>query len=562
MPSNTAMATAIELNIGNVNMSIQTSLAMGDTLSIQTDFSSASAPSIQLALLPPTAMSPLGQKHVFRKRAAAIKPQKVKKRARTSTGGNPDAVTSDCSDTEVSESDEVFYAATSLEDPKRPVRIIRRVVSNLPIVVSPRSKKQLIPVNVPRPHPDAKPVFIRPANIDRALALADAGVSLLGPYAEEVNKIGIIYGTQAFYGTHIFKFRSISTLEKLKLAGKYFKRAIHAYQDLRLVMEEGARACDWAGPTENTDTAIGPQEQAFREQMGVLFRKLLSHIEKMCDDLQPVLRHIYADHSDSWDQLVSKMKASAMGVRSDDTNGVKHETAYFLPNPSCDGFRRPVQKLESKSDRGLAHPDLRYLLLGWEDRQKLPAITWKAGDPIPGLDVLSEEGEQFSNRVYPSCFYEEGSWRANDITHGLFRGYMIVRNLRHTWTGPCTAISGIARKGIPLGCSARVHRQVEVIPEMVAYACCQARTQLQTSPWAERVGEYSYLKLYRGIIKLFTVTPDTESRVWAEDTLSWLQTQVFGDAVNPEDEEGSDDDDDVAELILKQRAAANSSSDD
>ncbi|KAJ7206129.1 hypothetical protein GGX14DRAFT_397392 [Mycena pura] len=342
MPSNTAMATAIELNVGNV-----------------------------LALLPPTAMSPLDQKHVFRKRASAIKPPKVKKRARTSTGGNPDAVTSDCSDTEVSESDEVFYAATSLEDPNRPVRIIRRVVSNLPIVVSPKSKKQLIPVNIPCPHPDAKPVFIRPANIDRALALADAGVSLLGP-------------------------RSISTLEKLKLAGKYFKRAIHAYQDLtgRLVMEEGARACDWAGPTENTDTAIGPQEQAFREQMGVLFRKLLSHIEKMCDDLQPVLRHIYADHSDSWDQLVSKMKASAMGVRSDDTNGVKHETAYFLPNPSCDGFRRPVQKLESKSDRGLAHPDLRYLLLGWEDRQKLPAITWKAGDPIPGLDVLSEEGEQ------------------------------------------------------------------------------------------------------------------------------------------------------------------------
>ncbi|KAJ7191496.1 hypothetical protein GGX14DRAFT_578943 [Mycena pura] len=73
----------------------------------------------------------------------------------------------------------------SLEDPKRPVRILRRVINNLPIIISPRSKKQGIPENVPRPHPEAKPVFIRPANLDRALAVAEAGASFSGKIKSE-----------------------------------------------------------------------------------------------------------------------------------------------------------------------------------------------------------------------------------------------------------------------------------------------------------------------------------------------------------------------------------------
>ncbi|KAJ7215821.1 hypothetical protein GGX14DRAFT_391502 [Mycena pura] len=133
-----------------------------------------------LSLAPPAVPSALDQEHISasRKRTSTIKrTRRVTKRVKTSNSENPDAVTSDFSDTEVSESDEIFYAARSLEDPKRPVRIIRRVVNNLPIIISPRTKRQGIPENVPRPHPEAKPVFIRPANLDRALAVAEASAS-------------------------------------------------------------------------------------------------------------------------------------------------------------------------------------------------------------------------------------------------------------------------------------------------------------------------------------------------------------------------------------------------
>ncbi|KAJ7213969.1 hypothetical protein GGX14DRAFT_563551 [Mycena pura] len=182
MPSN----TAIELNVGHVNMSIQTSLSPGDTLAIQTNSASRSSLSVQLSLLPPAALSPSAQERASHKRISKIKrPRKVTKRAKTSTGGNPDAITSDFSETEVSESDELFYATRSVEDPSQPVRIIRRVVHDLPIMISPRSKKQAIPPNVPRPHPDAKPVFIRPANADRALAVAAPSVS----YVEEAKRV-------------------------------------------------------------------------------------------------------------------------------------------------------------------------------------------------------------------------------------------------------------------------------------------------------------------------------------------------------------------------------------
>ncbi|KAJ7227162.1 hypothetical protein GGX14DRAFT_555745 [Mycena pura] len=186
MPSN----MAIELNAGRVNMSVKTSLSPGDTLSIQANVASASAPSFQLTLLPPDLLSPLNQQPNSRKRTSSFKrPRKTTKRAKTSNGSNPDGVTSDFSDTEVSESDEVFFAARSLQDPSRPVRIIRRVVNNLPIILSPTSKKQIIPANVPRPHPDAKPVFIRPANIDRALAVAEAAGSFSGPYMEDAKEV-------------------------------------------------------------------------------------------------------------------------------------------------------------------------------------------------------------------------------------------------------------------------------------------------------------------------------------------------------------------------------------
>ncbi|KAJ7187597.1 hypothetical protein GGX14DRAFT_399343 [Mycena pura] len=177
-----ASNTDIELNVGNIRMSIHTSLSPGDTLSIQTNLASPSAPSVKLSLLSPVS-TPMHQERVARKRTAVKRPRKITKRVKTSNSANPDAVTTDVSETEDSETDEVFYAARSSEDPSRPVRILRRVVHNLPIIcfnrvgvgkISPGSKKQVIPANVPRPHPDAMPVFIRPANMDRGLAVAEA----------------------------------------------------------------------------------------------------------------------------------------------------------------------------------------------------------------------------------------------------------------------------------------------------------------------------------------------------------------------------------------------------
>ena len=119
------------------NMSIQTSLSPGNTLAIQTNSATPSSLSLELSLLRPAALSPSTQERTSHKRTSKIKrPRKVAKRAKTSTGGNPDGITSDFSETEVSESDELFYATRSVEDPSRPVRIIRRLVHDLPIIVS------------------------------------------------------------------------------------------------------------------------------------------------------------------------------------------------------------------------------------------------------------------------------------------------------------------------------------------------------------------------------------------------------------------------------------------
>ncbi|KAJ7811349.1 hypothetical protein B0H14DRAFT_2606607 [Mycena olivaceomarginata] len=164
------------------------------------------------------------------------------------------------------------------------------------------------------------------------------------------------------------------------------------------------------------------------------------------------------------------------------------------------------------------------------------------------LKRIVEGKVPLKTRTYPSCFYAEDSYDPTNLDKGLLRGEVIPRVLRHIWTGPKTAIVGVEKSLHPT-CNARLHNHQHVSPEMIGYACVQARTMLGTKEWVLRDGPYDYTKVFDRIVALFAIPDDP----WAKETLEWYQREVFGnaDVAQCADSDESSDEEDV----LAQRAA-------
>ncbi|KAJ7701722.1 hypothetical protein B0H16DRAFT_1640397 [Mycena metata] len=275
-------------------------------------------------------------------------------------------------------------------------------------------------------------------------------------------------------------------------------------------------------------------------------------------DLLEIVKHIFLASStdpEKWERLVHMMRKSASSARTSDTGGLKHCLNYVLPHPS---------KQESKSDRGLTHPMLRYFIMGWSYRSQFRPLSI---DPtLTNTDDDSENqsvGEKkllqriSGGRLHllatdmPSCFWEEGKYNPANKDQGLLRGDIITRVLRHIWTAPNSALNGL-HDGIPKICNARVHNQFVVTPEMIAIGCVHARTMISTREWTQRDDKYDYEQLFRTVLGFFAGLPHDP---WAVETLEWYQGQVFGDSIDSD--VGSDDEPRTNEAsgILLQRAA-------
>ncbi|KAK7013427.1 hypothetical protein R3P38DRAFT_3575790 [Favolaschia claudopus] len=152
---------------------------------------------------------------------------------------------------------------------------------------------------------------------------------------------------------------------------------------------------------------------------------------------------------------------------------------------------------------------------------------------------------------WPSCFYAENSFDPDDSEQGLFRSQFLLRVLRHIWTAPGSAMDGCSK--IPRVCHAVAHGQLTVTPQMIAYACVQARTMISTSDWADKDGSYKYEKMFDNVILLFESDPTDK---WAVETLAWCQRGVFGSGEQEDDDDSDDEPVESPGTILRARRAA------
>ncbi|KAJ6582166.1 hypothetical protein B0H19DRAFT_524806 [Mycena capillaripes] len=171
---------------------------------------------------------------------------------------------------------------------------------------------------------------------------------------------------------------SRDTVERLEGAAKYFRRGVHPYMDVGTALHYGSER-RWGTPVETTPSntiAIPPSELARQDTYVRAFDKMFSIVP----DLLDVVKHLFLQSSESegekqWSCFTTMMSAAATSARTSDTSGLKHCLDYVLPDPHKQALLPPIPKQDSKSDRGLTHPILRYLLLGWNDRLQLPPLV-------------------------------------------------------------------------------------------------------------------------------------------------------------------------------------------
>ncbi|KAJ7686356.1 hypothetical protein B0H17DRAFT_1204268 [Mycena rosella] len=331
-----------------------------------------------------------------------------------------------------------------------------------------------------------------------------------------------------------------ATLDRLTSAAKYFVRAVSPYRDIGTAMVFGPEH-HWgqhADPDPSNVITIPVSELADQQEYIKAFDKMFSTVPDLLDVVKQMYLDIEAKGADQWDKLVDKMQKAATSARTADTGGLKHHLAYVLPNPASDVIYPPVPKQESKSDRGVAHPMLRYFFLPWSDRVKLPPLVLPKPSTTQSTTTEAPASNQFADLLvagcvelkateYPAFFWAEDTYDEDDLDKGLLRGPLILRVLRHVWTAPSSALFGLDN-GIPRSCNARLHNVFTVDKEMIGYAGVQARIMLSTTEWKPRDGSYNYEDLFKSILNLFEDPEDP----WAWETLAWYQQMVFGDAVD------------------------------
>ncbi|KAK7002046.1 hypothetical protein R3P38DRAFT_3215810 [Favolaschia claudopus] len=128
---------------------------------------------------------------------------------------------------------------------------------------------------------------------------------------------------------------------------------------------------EWGPPPVSNS----PEKTKEEKRLIAAFKTLFAR----APELLPALKQLYLEiivNADQWDRLTGMMREAATSARTTDTNGLKHKLSYFLPNPLKHVLSPPVPEEESKSNRGLAHPMLRYYIIGYKDRLRLPPLEY------------------------------------------------------------------------------------------------------------------------------------------------------------------------------------------
>ncbi|KAF7292909.1 hypothetical protein MIND_01190000 [Mycena indigotica] len=306
---------------------------------------------------------------------------------------------------------------------------------------------------------------------------------------------------------------------------------INAFWNMKRILTYGClKSFPTAGAARIDD--LPPSERAGHH--ADIFAKIMSTCRI---DLLPVLQHIYHDSNARpavWQALCDRL-------------------AILLPIPGSDCLFPPIEQGIAKSKRGLAHPQLRMLIMPWKDRVLFPPLIY--GPPANPTPTLSPEAQTIYDKIvasqytpsckyFPSFCYPDGQWNPDAYLENLFTGVAIWRGIRLLFVSRSGAINA-ADDELSYGCLAAIHNIRRVTAHMVAYVVVQvmciysqvyAETvqvwlSISSAPqWTNQESKkYKFTVLYQKVLDAFADDSDPDRPEWGKETLDWLTERVFGE---------------------------------
>ncbi|KAK6985058.1 hypothetical protein R3P38DRAFT_3451264 [Favolaschia claudopus] len=303
-----------------------------------------------------------------------------------------------------------------------------------------------------------------------------------------------------------------ASYDQLLYAAKFLVRGHNPFLDVGMVLDCGA-----AEVFKEEFEVADPDSHA---KHVLAFTKMMDSVPKT--NLYIVEKFFLSENDGDWAHLVSMFPESAKSARQQDTSSLKPHVNYFLEAD-------PAQL--------------------------------KEGEPTADDVIASLIGHTLviDATEFPSFFYPDNQFDADDLQARLFQGPALPRVGRHIWTQPVSALD--PTKAISRNSNARAHGDSKVTKEMVAYIAVQARTIISTSNWDTDDGAFSNMDLFDGIVRLL----DDDTDTWVTETLAWYDDQIFGKRkgrVASAPAASSAPKKSAVEVILAKRAAAASAAAD
>ncbi|KAF4578288.1 hypothetical protein EYR40_001550 [Pleurotus pulmonarius] len=311
----------------------------------------------------------------------------------------------------------------------------------------------------------------------------------------------------------------------LETIGKAISRLADPFRSLDAIVATGCI------PVDSPDIqALGEpaklEHQRFVEAYNILIKRLPG-FQSLIDEFQK------NEYGTQWESLLQELSHMSGMCRSNDTSSLKKCPRLLLND--IDPTPPELQSID-KSSRGFNSPICANLL-----------CPIKYANEPDAIQRIKDGAIKVRASVWPSFVYADESYDPDNMDHGLLRGWLLVRVMRHIFTGPTTATKPSQK--LARGCNARKLGITQVTPNMIAYAAVQARVMLSAaSSWTNEDADFNLSIFYDRIINLFR---DDEGGEWTQETIAWWNRQVFPGVEAVSDE--NNDEDEEEDLRLKRQ---------
>ncbi|TRM56839.1 hypothetical protein BD626DRAFT_635348 [Schizophyllum amplum] len=229
--------------------------------------------------------------------------------------------------------------------------------------------------------------------------------------------------------------------------------------------------------------------------------------------------------------LIHEMQDICNRARGDDTHLLRNLVLVaILDDPLTDRLNPPLLESDPKVRRGINHPQFARQIVPFAVYDDLvDEATHDA--TIAGM----QKGTiKINDDSLSMIFWAPKERDPDDEEQGMGRNPLLVRLYRGLWLGKTKAYA--APSSVPRGCNAQAHGHLRVTAESIAYVAMQARFACSAvTDWKLADGDWTMQAFYKNIIEALYLDEDDPDE-WAEETLRWWNTEIFGKPEGAEEE--------------------------